>query len=325
MTPTFRILADRHEITDRIRDRLVSLTVTDQAGEESDSLELVVDDRDQRVSTPRKGAELRCYLGYTGRGVQDMGIYVVDEVSLESPPATMTIRAKAANVQSSPTVSKMSEALKSERTRSWHETTLGQIVTAIAQEAGYTPKISPALAAQAIPHIDQTSESNLHFLTRIARDRDALFKPAATHLLFLQRDAAALARVAIHRSSALSWNLTLAERDQYHSVRAYWHDHLSGETLLSVAGEGEPVRELRTPLASLEEASAAALAELARIRRGEARGDVTIPGNPLAVAEAHALLSAFREGFDGEWLIAKAIHTLSDSGYITKLELETPQ
>ena len=40
MKPSFRILADQKNITDTIRDRLLSLRITDEAGNQSDTVEL---------------------------------------------------------------------------------------------------------------------------------------------------------------------------------------------------------------------------------------------------------------------------------------------
>ncbi|SMG67144.1 [weak similarity to] Phage late control D [methanotrophic bacterial endosymbiont of Bathymodiolus sp.] len=40
MRPRFRILANQQDITDTIRDRLLSLRITDEAGNQSDTVEL---------------------------------------------------------------------------------------------------------------------------------------------------------------------------------------------------------------------------------------------------------------------------------------------
>ena len=46
MTPAFRIIVDRHQdVTDSIRERLLSLRVSDEEGHESDSVEVRLDDR----------------------------------------------------------------------------------------------------------------------------------------------------------------------------------------------------------------------------------------------------------------------------------------
>ena len=110
MTPAYRILADGKEITALIRDRLLSLKIEDNAGTQSDTLTLMLDDRDPAITIPRTGARLEVYLGYQETSLQRMGSYTVDEVTLSGSPNTLTIRAKAAD---------MRKSLKACKRRSW--------------------------------------------------------------------------------------------------------------------------------------------------------------------------------------------------------------
>src|SRR5690554_3922674 len=115
MKPDFRILADRQDITARIRDRLLSLRITDEAGIQSDTVEILLDDRDGRIEWPAHGVELEVFLGDGRSGLSRMGLYVVDEVEHSGPPSSLTIRGKAADMRA---------AIKAPRTRSWHGSTV---------------------------------------------------------------------------------------------------------------------------------------------------------------------------------------------------------
>ena len=68
MQPVFRIYADRVEITAAIRDRLIELVVTDEAGIQSDELKLTLDDRRREdgaiAELPKIGTVLTGSLGY---------------------------------------------------------------------------------------------------------------------------------------------------------------------------------------------------------------------------------------------------------------------
>ena len=153
MQPVFRIYADRVEITAAIRDRLIELVVTDEAGIQSDELKLTLDDRRREdgaiAELPKIGTVLTVSLGYAETTRVAMGRFIVDEVEIGSPPATLTVSAKAAD---------MVGPFRSPKTRSWDEATLGQLVEAIAAEHRYQAKIDPELGAIAIPHLDQTEE-----------------------------------------------------------------------------------------------------------------------------------------------------------------------
>ena len=78
MRPIFRILADQQDITDTIRDRLLSLRITDEAGNQSDTVELQLDDRDAKIQWPSHGAELEISLGAGENQLTRMGLYIVD-------------------------------------------------------------------------------------------------------------------------------------------------------------------------------------------------------------------------------------------------------
>lgn len=62
MQPSFRIVADGTDVTQRLNDRLLKLTLLDKPGMESDSLILRLDDRDGQVALPRRGAVLEVHL-----------------------------------------------------------------------------------------------------------------------------------------------------------------------------------------------------------------------------------------------------------------------
>ncbi|OPG75672.1 late control protein, partial [Pseudomonas ogarae] len=61
MKPTFRIVADGKDITALINDRLLSLRTSDKPGMDSDDFELRIDDRDQAVALPTRGAGIEVY------------------------------------------------------------------------------------------------------------------------------------------------------------------------------------------------------------------------------------------------------------------------
>lgn len=340
MTPDYRILADAADdqdyaadVTARIRDRLLSLEIVDEAGLKSDALQLVLDDRDHRLIVPRKGVELRCYLGFRETGLFDMGVFVVDEVEFSGPPAQMTIRAKAVALEDSVTASGLTANLKAERSRSWHGVRLGAVVETIAAESGYAAAVDDSLADVWIPHVDQTFESDLNFLSRLAFAFDAFFKPAGGRLLFIEagRSVDGLAVVPIHgpRSSDLivdtviDWRLSLPERQEFGRVIASYFDAASAQWVEVVAGAEGVARTLPEPYPDEEQAARAATAELSRIQRARASGSMTLGGNPLLMAETIVVCDGFRPELNGEWLVERAQHTLDDQGYRTSINFKS--
>lgn len=322
MTPDFRILADAADITAAIRARLLSLSVSDAAGMESDTVEVIIDDRGGLLELPRTGAELDVSLGYRESGLERMGLYVVDEVGLSGPPQTMTIRARAADLR---------QSLKKPKTRPWDEVWLADIVRTIATEHGYEARVSQAFESDAIEHLDQADESDLHFLTRLARERQAVAKPTNGLLLFVPRgelksaSGRELPAVTLSAGQLSRWEVTLAERGKYPAVTAKWFDTLEATEQTVTAGSGEPVFTIGRRYPDQTSAETAAKARLAAFTQGLATLRLTCPGNPAIMAEGRLTLVGVRGGADGDWSIVRVVHRMDGGGYVCEVEAETPK
>ena len=171
MRPRYRILAADQDVTARIADRLISLRVTLTSDSDSDSLSLTLDNRDHALPVLSHRTPLRIWLGYEAAD-HYLGQYLRAEAVYDLVPARLTVRATAADFTGS-------SGLKAPRTRSWDDPALGALVRQIAAEYDYTGVCSPELADIQLEHVDQTEESDLHLLRRLARDHDATFKAAA--------------------------------------------------------------------------------------------------------------------------------------------------
>jgi len=320
-TPSFRIEADGTDITDRIRDRLVSLRITDQAGQQSDSLELTIDDRDKRMEVPRYGAWLRVWLGYSNgaRKPTYMGAYAVDDVDLSMGPRSMVIRATAA--QTAP------ELVKESRTQSWDRKTLGDIVQEIGKRNGLQVVVKGDLASLQIQHEDQTNETDQGFLTRLAERYGAVIKPADGKLVVVPRGQPDTAGgVTIRLEEVSNWRATLKGRGAYGGVKARWIDRTTNTEKVVTAGESNgqlPVFEERQLHKTQAEAEKAAAARLQSFRSGEVRVSLQMQGRPDVNAEGSITLQGFRPEVDGTWQAKNITHELGGGGYSTSVECGT--
>jgi phage protein D len=318
-TPAFRVVADGSDITQAISDRLLSLRIQDQAGQQSDSLEIALDDRDSQVPVPRSGAWLKVWLGYSNDGQLPvyMGSYAVDEVELSAGPRSMVIKATAA--QTAP------ELVKEQRTKSWHDTTLGAVVQEIAKQNGLTPIIKGNLASVQIKHEDQTNESDQSFLTRLAEKFKATIKPGDGNLVVVPRGAGEGGTVTISGTEVTSWRATLKNRGAYGQVKVKYLDRkLNKEKLITEGTKGPlPVFEDKQLYRSEEEAKKAAASKLQSLNAGEVRISLQMPGKPQVTAEGLVTLQGFRQYVNGTWNIKSVTHDLSSSGYSTSVECGT--
>lgn len=318
-TPVFTIDADGQDITAAIRNRLLSLRINDAAGYDSDTLEISIDDRDGVVELPATGALLRVSLGYDNN-LQLMGRFVVDELRLSGPAMKLTITARAADFK---------QQLKQQKTRAWENITIGGIVSTIAASHELEPVISRPLSDTLIARIDQTDESDLHFLTRFGKDHDAIAKPTNKRLIFAPRGEAKTASgqlmptVNLTRKQLTSWNVRLSDRDKYQSVTGYYHDTTVGERIPVTAGQGKPCYSLRNNNPDRATAQQASVAKLKNLNRGAGSLSLTLPGNPDLMAETPITITGIRTGIDGKWITTSVTHELNGSGYVTTVEAET--
>lgn len=323
MRPDFQVIANGADITAAIRDRLLSLSVTDESGVKSDRVAIEIDDRDQKVDFPDVGAKLNVSMGYVETGLVKMGIYFVDEVSVSGGLRSMSIKASATDFNS-----KISAPVE----ESWHDTTLGAILSKIAKRNGLTPKIDPEIASIKVAHEDQT-ESDIQFATRLAQENNGVAKVAMSNLVVNKRapntsqSGAPLPVVSVSGSQTTNWEATVAGRGEYGTVTAFWVNKEKNKKIEAKVGGGSGGRnyEMMTEFPDERSAKLAAKGKLASLKNGKKNFRIgSMPGNPSIMAEMILVASGFRSGVDGEWLIKRVEHRLGNNGYTTSVDCESP-
>ena len=324
MRPKFKIIADKADITDLLNGRLLSLTITDEIGFVSDALTIELDDRDEALEVPPRGAEMEAFLGY--EELFSMGKFVVDEVEIKSPPATITITARASN-----SAFRDMGAFKSPRSYSWEGYTLLGIVRTIARRYGLTESVSDDYRKILVSHLDQADESDCAFIQRLATDHGASVKVAGGRLLFIEPlsgkfpDGAPMPAIPIKPAEISGYQMRLAERGKYEKVVAKYYDFDWAEELQVSVGAGSPVFTIKDTFTSKARAMARARQKLDEISSGTRTLTLDLIGNPLLSAESVVELSSARPEVAGRWIAKSAKHTLNAAGYKTSLETTKPK
>lgn len=321
MKPIFNIAANGDDITALIKDRLVELTVTDRAGMQSDSLVLVLDDRDHLFELPEAGALLAIALGWEGASLTPVGQFVVDAVDVKFAPKQLVIRAKAAD---------MLAGLKHQKTRVWEDATIGDIVSTIAAEHSLKAAVSESFKTRLIRHLSQIDESDLNLLTRLATQTGAVAKPASGHLLFVTKGEGKTATgdqldpIVIDGADILPGShISLPSRGQFSSVKSCWHNLKTGKREEVTVGDGEPCFAITQSYPDADQAQTAAQAKFAECGRSGGSGSIKLLGRPEAVAESPVELMNVRAGVDVGWIASTVTHSVR-SGFSTTIELEKP-
>lgn len=318
--PICRVVVDGRDITADITARLISISLTDNRGMEADQLDIQLSDHDGNLAIPPKNASIQLWLGWSDTGLVDKGTYKVDELEHSGAPDTLSIRARSADLR---------EGLAKKRERSWHDQTLGAILTSIATEYGLKPLVQVALAAIGLPHIDQAGESDLNLITRLATEHDAIASIKAGRLLFLPTGAATTAsglplpHITLTRADGDQHRYLDANRDTYTGVKAYWYSPASAERKEAIAGTGDNLKELRHSYTSRAAALHAAIAEWHRVQRGTATLSYTLAkGRPDLIPELTYSLTGIKQQIsDIIWLGGNVQHSFTPDSYTTSLEL----
>ena len=320
--PRCRLVVDGKDITASITARLIEIGLTDNRGMEADQLEIRLSDHDGLLAIPPKGAVIRLWLGWSDTGLVDKGTYTVDELEHSGAPDVLSIRARSADLR---------QGLARKHEQSWHNQTLGNIVTSVAGRHGLKAVINTALAAKNLAHIDQTNESDLNLITRLANDHDAIASIKAGHLLFMPTGNAetasgiALPHIALTRKDGDQHSYLDANRDSYSGVKAYYYEPNSAERKEALAGTDENLKTLRHNYTDRQSALDAARAELKRLQRGVSTLSYTLAkGRPELIPELTYSLSGIKQEIsDIVWLGGNVRHSFTTDSFTTSLELNS--
>lgn len=318
MRPIYRIDVEGKNVTGNFSDRSLEIDITDKVGLESDEVKIVLDDRDYAIEIPRRGVKMQVWLGYAETGLVYMGSYTVEKTSLEGPPRKVTIQGKAVSMRSK---------LKEQRTEKegYQNKTVKQIVEEVASRNGMTASVRGSVASKMLKRLDQVDESDLHLLTRLARDYDAFFKVGDGKVLFMAKTETDLPEMTLYETDLISYRFSVNDRAKYGKVKAKWHDKSSGDRKDESADGDDPSGAtyfLRHQFPDQDRAKAAAEAKLRELRRQEGDMSVEITGDPT-VAAGGTVSVVLRDGTTGPWHMTTVTHSYSSEGIRTKISGET--
>lgn len=320
-SPSYRLLLGTRDMTPVVDARLISLQLTECRSDEADRLDLCLTDHDGRLQIPSRGAELSLSIGWAGTDLIDKGTFIVNEVEHSGAPDQVTIRARSAE---------LGQSLRTRAERSYHGMTVGGIVRQIASRHGLQARVDDRLAGRAVEHIDQTSESDLAFLTRLAKLHDAVATVKRGRVLFLpilgttSSSGEPMPVINLTRADGDQHRFHTSDRDAYSGVRAYWHDPKRAKRRGVLVGVSGNAKRLRETYANEADARTAAIAEWRRVQRGAATLELTLAtGQPLLAPQSPVGVNGFKDVIDAiEWLAIKVHHAIGDGGFMTRVELE---
>lgn len=314
-----------------LNQRLMQWSHTDASGIETDRIELTLN-IEGLDGLPSLEGKIGLRVGYQETGLVEKGQFVVTQRTPMLFPARLLIVATAA-----PFSMVDPGGYRQRRSASYGPTTLGALFRQLVTRHGFSPRVAPALEGIPIVHIDQSNESDMAFISRLAALYRAATKPVNELYVLAEQgkitsiSGQMLADVTLSitrdnrpgEQSFITARLDEKARAKFEGARALWWDAAAGKQRVVEVGS-KPFKTLRQRFQN--EAQARAVAE-GEMRRGLREGLsllIDCPGNPLLAAEGLLMLDdSWPLYMQGRWSIKSVTHSGAPAtGYRSSITAE---
>ena len=328
--PRFKLIYAGKDITQDVTADLVTLKYKDKIEGSSDELEVTLRDGADKWKNewyPKMGSTLEAKIGYDD-ALMPCGVFEIDEISIDSPPDTVTLRALAVPITGS---------LRTKKSKAHENTTLKQIAQKVASDNGLT--LEGEIDDLQFERVTQTRETDLGFLQRTAKEFGYVFSVRAKKLIFtsVYKLEAGTAVIEIDRGQMQKFNLKDKAAKTFKKANLAYHNPSKNKVIQATASvetmtnpdgaeyteivAGDDL-EIRAPVENDNQATAKAKAYLHGANSMQQEGTVTVTGNPLLVAGNNVELSRIGS-LSGKYQIQESEHEISkSSGYTTTIEVK---
>ena len=324
--PLFRLLANEKDITETLRQNLISLGFDDKEGFKSDEINFKVHGI---YAKPVFGDKLELYLGWAGEGEEGAdliwlcGKFAVQTCERDFKEQSTEVRATAVDFASE---------IKTKKRRSWENTTLFAIAGKVADENALRLKTSGE--DMAIRSRLQDGVSDLEFLYSLSKELGYLAATKNDTLILAPKKSGddeadeaekggdGLPQIELNLSDLASLNITEANRNAYGSVVCEWQDVESGKRKQIKTGKGKQIYKMQIPEPKSDaEAYKLAQSKLNELKKGGINGRCSCMGANIVAGVQIKFKGA--PGLEDVKFSGKSVsHTLEPSAYNIEIEFE---
>ena len=298
-----------------INQRLISWEHVDAAGIESDQLTLTLD-LEGLEGLPSLGGKIGLRVGYRESGMVDKGQFMVTRRTPTLFPLRLTLVATAA-----PFSAADEAGFRQRRSASHGPITLGALFRELTLRHGFSPRVAPGLSLKKIDHVDQSNETDMGFLTRLARKYGAIAKPVGElYVLALPGQVKSLSGKVLPEvklsvttdnrpgdHAFISATLDDTARAKNQGCKTSWWDAAAG-TLRTVETGSAPFTVVRQLCQNEQDAKAVGEAEVRKLFREKLKVKISCPGNPTLSAEGLLMLdTSWPDFMRGHWSVDKVV------------------
>lgn len=334
------IAFDGADMTKTIKPYLLSMTYTDNEADETDDLQVKLQDREslwleqwlREAVEAASAARLKIDAvivreNWAGGGRDDLlpcGQFELDSIDASGPPATVTIKGTSLPFSAPIRQTKKSKA--------WEACRLSGIAGEIAGACGMACMYESALDPF-YPRVEQLKVSDIDFLSTLCQDAGISLK--ATNSILVLFDQAAYeakdAVLTIKRGAGAytKYKLCSSTADsQYASCRVSCVDPATGQCIQGTAkiedynadAKNNQQLEITAKVSSAAEAKELAEKRLRLHNKYARTATFTLPGNTSLVAGVTVMLERWG-AWDGKYIVTQAKHTVGGSGYTVQIKL----
>ena len=311
-TPKYLIYINGSDITNVIFDKLISMSIIDNANNESDKLEILVPGNFTR---PKRNDEIKVYLGY-GMDVSLVGLYRVKGA-----------RRNFTQLSISATSVDFSDSFKVKRHVTYENVSIKQIVSQVAARHGL--KVKSDFDDLYILSQAQTNESDMHFINRLAKEYNAIFNVKDDTLYFVKKikdgeKSKDLPRYEIDVNYCSNIDIDYSETTLYNSCEVSWHDTKENKTIKRYYPKSaeEPILKLRGSFKTEAQALERAKAQLEKANQELIKGSLKKEGELIFAGGVITLVNNI-DLDNNEFQVTRVTHTLDkNSGWVTAIEFE---
>lgn len=330
ISPAVEIEYNGRDITADLSPYMARFSFVDRLNGEADSLDIELAETHHSVSPwldawyPDKAMEVVARFGYANSPLVLAGSFEVDEVSIDSPPLTVRIRALATGI---------SRSVRTRQGRAYENTTLAAIADQVAKRIG--AQRLGKIDAVSLDRVTQYQESDWQFLVRLLREYGYVAKLTDNNKTLAVARLVDLADGAVRElwpGDLSSWSYRDRITDVPAKSEVSHHDAKTGKLVVYkveggqlVAGDtvtasdaDKAVARAKTP----EQAKAKALAMQERHEADKTSFECTLTGDPALIAGAAVDVRGLAK-LNGRYVILEARHDIDAAGgYVTSLSMK---
>lgn len=308
----------KEDISKSINQSFISMRITDNKKDTSDTLELTLYNNNFKLKPPPLNTLIKVYLdGFV------IGVFYLDEYKINLSANTLVINGKGADFKA---------ILKQKSSCNFLDATFGDIIRYVARNTKMRSKINPAIDTMPCFGTVQNNESYLNLLNRLVYKYGAIFKINDDILVVTLKGESASKKqlhkvhLSADRDILGDSEFTISSRNTYKSAVCFYKDENMDRKKGIRAGVEAPTFFIKELEKTEKQAETVAKAKLEALRAGNYSANLKLNKlKPDIKAGGFVNLSGLNQQFNGDWLVEKAIHELSGSNIKTSLEINKIQ